>query len=269
MSELAKRAITGTVYVLLTLAAAWAGPVTTTLLFLPVCLQAARELHGLSQLDGGNRRSAELHMAVAAAAYIPVALSGFLSLITPAGAACVILLVMLTATLDLLLRGGDRPAAALGSILTTVAYIAVPFGMVTYLLQGWSYHLFIGFMLLLWTNDTGAYLLGKAFGRTKLLPTISPGKTVEGFIGGIVVAVAVGVALAWLWPDLSTAQWMGCAVVVAVTATMGDLLESAFKRSAGVKDSGNLLPGHGGILDRFDGFLLALPSMLAFLHIVR
>lgn len=269
MSELAKRTITGAGYVVLTLAAAWAGPVTTTLLFLPVCLQAARELHGLSTSNDHNRRSAELHMAIAGAAFLPVALSGFLSLITPAGAACLLLMIMLATVVDLLVRGAAHPARELGAALTTIFYVAVPFGMVTYLLQGWSYHLFIGFMLLLWTNDSGAYLLGRALGRTKLLPSVSPGKTVEGFFGGVLVAMAVGVLLAWWWPDLSLGQWLGCAVVVSITATLGDLLESAFKRAAGVKDAGNLLPGHGGILDRFDGFLLALPSMLVFLHFAR
>lgn len=269
MSELAKRAITGTVYVALTLAAAWAGPVTTTLLFLPVCLQAARELHGLTSKGQDDHRSAELHMAIAAAAFLPVALSGFLELISLAGAACVLLLILLAAVLETLLRGSVHPARDIGAALTTMFYVAVPFGMVTYLLQGWSYHLFLGFMFLLWSNDTGAYLTGRKLGRTKLMPSVSPGKTVEGLIGGVAVAMAVGALLAWQWPDLSLWQWMGCAVTVGLAATLGDLFESALKRAAGVKDAGDLLPGHGGILDRFDGFLLALPAMLAFLHTVR
>ena len=260
MNELAKRSITGAGYVLLTLAAAWAGPVTTTLLFLPVCLQAARELHGLSQdPEHTDRRSAELHMAVAAACYLALALSGFLSAFTVLGAGCVLLAVLLLAILDLLVRGATHPAREMGAILTTIVYIAIPFGMVTYMLQGWSYHLFVGFMVLLWTNDSGAYLLGKAFGRHKLLPSVSPGKTVEGFIGGLLVAVGAAFVLAWAWPELSWPLWAGCAVVVGISATLGDLLESALKRAAGVKDAGNLLPGHGGVLDRIDALLPTLP----------
>jgi phosphatidate cytidylyltransferase len=176
--------------------------------------------------------------------------------------------VLLLAILDLLVRGATHPAREMGAILTTIVYIAIPFGMVTYMLQGWSYHLFVGFMVLLWTNDSGAYLLGKAFGRHKLLPSVSPGKTVEGFIGGLLVAVGAAFVLAWAWPELSWPLWAGCAVVVGISATLGDLLESALKRAAGVKDAGNLLPGHGGVLDRFDGFILALPSMLVFLHVL-
>ena len=268
MSELAKRSLTGAGYVLLTLAAAWAGPVTTTHLFLPVCLQAARELHGLSQdTDHSDRRSAELHMLIAAVCYLALAISGFLSSFTVLGAGCVVMVVLLGAILDLLVRGASHPAREIGAILTTIIYIAIPFGMVTYMLQGWSYHLFLGFMVLLWTNDSGAYLIGRALGRTKLLPAVSPGKTVEGFIGGVLVAVAAACVLAWAWPELSLPVWAGCAVVVGITATLGDLLESALKRAAGVKDAGNLLPGHGGVLDRFDGFIIALPSMLVFLHI--
>jgi phosphatidate cytidylyltransferase len=129
--------------------------------------------------------------------------------------------------------------------------------------------MFVGFMLLLWTNDTGAYLVGRTFGRTKLLPSVSPKKTVEGFIGGVLLTMGV----AWLMADhqdfLGRSEWLTVGAIIAITSTLGDLLESAFKRARGVKDSGDVLPGHGGILDRFDGFFVAVPSVLLYLDLVR
>ena len=124
------------------------------------------------------------------------------------------------------------------------------------------WHVFVGFMFLLWTSDTGAYLVGRSVGRTKLMPAVSPGKTWEGLAGGVALTMLVGWLLGRYWTVLSAQQWIMCAAAVAITATLGDLLESAFKRAAGVKDSGSVLPGHGGILDRFDGYLLAAPAMV-------
>lgn len=260
MSELVKRAITGAIYVALTLGAAWAGPVTTTLLFLPVCLLAAREMHRLSG-KGATYPDATFPMVAAALVYITLALVQVVPCFTPMVAATVVFLVIVAGTLEILWRPGASPAKEMGALLLVIFLVALPFGLITALMHGGP-ELFIGFMVILWTNDTGAYLVGRLIGRTGLLPRISPKKTVEGFLGGVLLAVAAGFALAQLWPVLAPWQWMSAAAVVAMASTLGDLLESAFKREAGVKDSGDILPGHGGILDRFDGFILALPAML-------
>jgi phosphatidate cytidylyltransferase len=262
MSELAKRALTGAAYVALTLGAAWTGPVTTTLLFLPVCGLAAREMHRLTWGRGDDGPPMEVTVFSAVAACLLIALSGIINPFTPLRAAFSVLFIFLLASVDILFRKGVDPAKQLGALLITLFYIALPFGIITWLLRDGPWP-FIGFMLLLWTNDTGAYLVGRFFGRTKLLPLVSPKKTVEGLIGGVLLTVGVSILLSMQRPELSMVHWAVCAVVVAFTSTLGDLLESAFKRAAGVKDSGDLLPGHGGILDRFDGFLLAAPAMLA------
>lgn len=262
MSELAKRALTGAAYVALTIGAAWAGPVTSTLLFLPVCGFAAREMHRLTWGLGDNGPPMEITVFTALATCLLVALSGIIHPFTPLRAAFTVLLIFILASVDILFRQDLDPTKQLGALLTTILYIAFPFGIITWLLADGPW-LFIGFMLLLWTNDTGAYLAGRAFGRTKLLPKVSPKKTVEGFIGGVLLSIGVSVLLSLEWQELSMGHWIFCAIVVSFASTLGDLLESAFKRAAGVKDSGDLLPGHGGILDRFDGFLLAAPAMLA------
>jgi phosphatidate cytidylyltransferase len=123
----------------------------------------------------------------------------------------------------------------------------------------------LGFFVLLWVNDTGAYLVGRSMGKHKLMPAVSPGKTIEGFVGGVMLSLAA----AWGWYDfsevLSLSDWLVMAFIVAVFSNAGDLVESLFKRNCGVKDSGNFLPGHGGVLDRFDGIMLSIPMILAYL----
>lgn len=257
MSELAKRAITGAIYVALTLGAAWAGPVTTTLLFLPVCLLAAREMH---RLTAGPAAPLAYPVLAAAVLYLALALVAIVDRITPLTGATVGAIVLLGGILEMLMRPGAAAAKEVGALLMVLLLVAVPFGLIPSLMQDGP-QLFVGFMIILWTNDTGAYLVGRAVGRTPLLPRASPNKTVEGLAGGILLAMAAAAALAQAWPQLSLTGWIACAAVVSGAATLGDLLESALKRGAGVKDSGDILPGHGGVLDRFDGFLLALPGM--------
>ncbi len=260
MTELVTRALTGAVYVGLTLGAAVAGPVTTSLLFLPVCLQAAYEMHRLTVRNPAQ--AAWLGPVLAAAVvYTAVVLTGILHDFGFLPAASVIFLVLFVAVVELLWRPGSAPALEIGPLLMVLFLVALPFGLVSSLLQD-GHELFIGFMFLLWTNDTGAYLVGRRLGRTPLLPRTSPKKTVEGLVGGVLLAMGMGVLIAQFWTVLSPRQWLIAAAVVAIASTIGDLLESALKREAGVKDSGDLLPGHGGVLDRFDGFLLALPAMV-------
>ena len=126
----------------------------------------------------------------------------------------------------------------------------------------------LGYFFLIWSNDTFAYLTGRAIGRTKLFERISPKKTWEGTIGGIIFSAVVGYILSLYFSELSSFQWMVLALIVSITGTLGDLVESMFKRSLGVKDSGTLLPGHGGILDRFDGVLLSSPFLAVYLVMI-
>lgn len=110
----------------------------------------------------------------------------------------------------------------------------------------------------IWAGDTGAYFIGRKLGKRKLWPAISPNKTVEGSLGGLVLSMIVGFSIASTIPSLDWQAALGITLVVAVAGQLGDLVESAIKRTTGVKDSGGLLPGHGGVLDRFDSLLFAL-----------
>lgn len=112
----------------------------------------------------------------------------------------------------------------------------------------------------IWASDAGAYFVGKAIGRTKLWPAISPNKTVEGSLGGLVLALLVALVFAFVWPDwIGYGTAVGVALAAAVAGQLGDLIQSAYKRLRGVKDSGRLLPGHGGVLDRTDSWLIVFP----------
>jgi len=267
MKELGVRAMTGAVYVALTLGAAMSGPFTTFLLFLPVCIIGMRELYLLYWSDA-TERPVIWTMLAGATVYIAVAMAYLDKDWTVGYTVALAFVLMLVSISWTLLTGQHDPAHTLGGLLTGLLLVAVPFGLLTHFFEYGSW-LFIAFMVLLWTNDTGAYLVGRAIGRTKLLPALSPKKTVEGLLGGIALTLGVAWLFSIFHQELKLHEWLTVAGIVAITATLGDLLESAFKRARGVKDSGNILPGHGGILDRFDGFVLAVPAVLLYLELIR
>jgi phosphatidate cytidylyltransferase len=162
------------------------------------------------------------------------------------------------------------------SLLNVLAFNATPDGQVAF-----NTLLPLSVFIFLWVNDTGAYCVGSLLGRHKLFPRISPGKSWEGSIGGAVFVLLVAWGIGWLdnmqvadmdHPStlftgmLSIPEWLGLGLVVVVFGTWGDLVESLFKRTLGIKDSGNILPGHGGMLDRFDSSLLAIPAAVVYLY---
>ncbi|MCW8311041.1 phosphatidate cytidylyltransferase [Sphingobacterium thalpophilum] len=152
-----------------------------------------------------------------------------------------------------------------------IGYVSLPFFLFAKLgfIQGdFNHYIPLGFLILLWTNDTGAYLAGRSFGKHKLFERISPKKTWEGFFGGFILAIVVAINLHKYFATLPLWQWITVAAVISIIGTLGDLVESMLKRSLHVKDSGNILPGHGGFLDRFDGLLLAAPIVYIFLILI-
>lgn len=127
--------------------------------------------------------------------------------------------------------------------------------------------LLLGVFILIWINDTGAYLIGKNFGKQKLFPRISPKKTVEGFMGGLFFSCVASYFIATLTGTLDFTNWLILSIIASVCGTLGDLIESKFKRQAGVKDSGVIMPGHGGLLDRLDSIIFAAPFFYLFLKL--
>ena len=162
-----------------------------------------------------------------------------------------------------------NPLSHLAHSILGQVYIAVPLAMLGLMYTIIGKHLTLAMFILIWLSDTGAFCVGSLIGRHKLFERISPKKSWEGFIGGLVFCLAASALLAWLFPaevkGLSMLQMLGFGAVVCVAGTWGDLIESMIKRSLGVKDSGNLLPGHGGILDRIDSLLLVTPAVALYM----
>ena len=179
---------------------------------------------------------------------------------------------LLLRTIVQLYRPQQNAVHSLERSFLSLGYIALPVAMLNCIMSITAPRLLLGVFMFIWLYDTGAYCFGMLLGRHRLFERISPKKSWEGVIGGIVACVAGAYAASYWFdeifqvPDLTT--WMGMSVVVAVFATFGDLVESLIKRTVGVKDSGHILPGHGGILDRIDSLLLVVPAVLIYLQLI-
>lgn len=170
-------------------------------------------------------------------------------------------------------RNRQTPIFNIATTIMGVVYVALPMSLmvlVPVFLGGegvWRPWCFICYLFLVWGNDVFAYLVGVTMGRHKMCERLSPKKSWEGFVGGLVGALAMGIVGAEVTGG-GYGLWLGLALVVSLSSVVGDLVESMFKRDAGVKDSGNILPGHGGILDRFDALILSAPCAFIYLCIV-
>ena len=188
-------------------------------------------------------------------------------------AGAVILLLTAAAFVVELWRKKGSPMINLGVTFLGVIYIALPISLLSWfpVIGGtadkwgeWIVRIAPAFMLVVWANDIFAYLVGVTFGRHKMFPRISPHKSWEGFAGGVVGAIVVAGLVGRFWIGSNMWLWALLGLIVAFGAVAGDLVESLFKRAVGVKDSGRLLPGHGGLLDRFDAMLGAVPAAFLF-----
>lgn len=167
-------------------------------------------------------------------------------------------------------KGERKPFTNIAFTFLGIIYVAIPFALITVIALpsgGYSYQRVLGCLFLLWASDTGAYFAGTKFGRTKLFERVSPKKSWEGSLGGAASALVVALLLGQYYTDLRPWQWLCIGAIIVVAGTYGDLVESLFKRSIAIKDSGTSIPGHGGFLDRFDGLLLSAPFIATFLKV--
>ncbi|MDR6941905.1 phosphatidate cytidylyltransferase [Mucilaginibacter pocheonensis] len=189
-------------------------------------------------------------------------------------AAKVLLLLPLAAAAVFIQELYKKTPAPFNNIAFTflgILFAIIPFAFfhaMAFISGSFNFHIPLAFLIMLWCNDTGAYLVGSKLGRTKLFERHSPKKTYEGLIGGILISAGAALILSHYYDELSWKQWVSIAVLISCFGTLGDLVESMFKRSINVKDSGGILPGHGGLLDRFDGLLLAAPIVYTYLYFV-
>lgn len=270
------RALTGIAIVAVQVLCTYLSPISLAALFLLLTALAVNEFLGLLIKKGGIRIGRPL--IVAGSCYLFFAV--WLNCLTEASLLALFLpylLFIIFCCVRELYNDDGNPIVNLGAIMLSQLYVALPLSLINLLafsdcyLYDCSikYYVFpLAMYVFLWLNDTGAYLCGSLLGKHKLFPRISPKKSWEGSIGGTIVAMASAVAVAHFFPVLNVWQWVGMALVVVVAGTYGDLTESMIKRSLDVKDSGRMLPGHGGILDRLDSMLFAIPASVIYLYVL-
>jgi phosphatidate cytidylyltransferase len=168
-------------------------------------------------------------------------------------------------------KSDKKPFTGIAYTFLGLFYVAVPFSLLNvaaFSVDGsFHYEVIIGSLFILWASDSGAYFAGTKFGKTKLFERVSPKKSWEGFLGGAASAFLIAYFLGKNFKSIEEWQWLVIATIIIIAGTYGDLIESLFKRSIEIKDSGKSLPGHGGFMDRFDGLLLSAPFIAAFLKI--
>ncbi len=268
-SNLAQRAITAMVGGVLVLTAIIYSDWTYFLIFAGILGFSQMEFYKLSGLDGMiplKSFGTILGLLIFALTFMVVKEGlpyGYLYLIFP--------LVSLTFFIKLYKKTDKKPFTGIAYTYLGVFYVALPFSLLNFAVFSvdsvYHYEILVGCLLILWASDTGAYFAGTRFGKTKLFERISPKKSWEGFLGGAFLAIVVAFVLSQYFVVLEDWKWLVIAGIIIIAGTYGDLIESLFKRSIEIKDSGSVLPGHGGFMDRFDGLLLSAPFITAFLKI--
>lgn len=279
MSNFVQRTLSGAVYVGLVVASILVHPIFFSVLFALVTILAVREFHQLMHSDRFLTVTsciAALLMFVCVDCVVVVYGRG-VPTFGEIALVCFIVYVLLVfvVLISELFRKAANPIHNWGYFLGSQVMIALPFSLMCCIIAIDKY-LMLALFVLIWLNDSGAYCVGSLMGKRKggnhkMFPRVSPGKSWEGLVGGAVVAIAAGCLLAYLgWFD--RVDFAHCylfsvifSITVVIFGTLGDLMESLMKRTIGVKDSGKFLPGHGGVLDRFDSILLATPAVVIML----
>ncbi len=269
MSNLLKRALTGAIFVGIIIGAVSLGPESFSILFLLVVLATANEFYDLT-LKGEKfilRKILTLASAMLPSIFFALFYNGFSDILPSTFFALYLGLLILLLIAELFSKS-TKPFNNLGSSFVSIFYIGGFLSLIFYL----GFHakvydpvLPLGILMLTWSSDTFAYLTGSAFGKTPLFKRISPKKTIEGSLGGLILTILLSLAFAHYFYDYSILDWILFAIIASVIGTLGDLIESMLKRSLNIKDSGTILPGHGGFLDRFDSFILIVPSVAVYL----
>lgn len=280
MKNLITRSITGVIFVT-AIVVCFMRPEAMILLFALVTGLTVWEYTGI--VNGIENVCVNRFLATVAAVYFFLGMAGFCAGIVPSAVFIPYLLTVVYMFIAELYTKAPNPINNWAYTMLSQMYIALPFAMVNVLaFRGvgngvvYNYLAPLSIFVFLWTNDTGAYLSGSLFGKHKLFPRVSPGKSWEGSIGGGLLVLLVA-ALVGMYQNsdmhetateliLTVPQWMGLGLVVVLFGIWGDLVESLFKRTIGIKDSGNILPGHGGMLDRFDSSLMAFPAAVIYLY---
>ncbi len=262
MREILRRSLTGVVYMILLLSAVFLSSDAFDFLFMVFGLACLNEYKKLVGLEGRY-----IYMAYLALWW------AFIYFVTDIWLVYALLICTLTVNFLLLyylFSNKEKLFNTFQKFIIGLFYIGggcIFLTMIPYTNDDFVKFLIIGIFLLIWVSDSFAYIVGRLLGRTKLFPRVSPKKTVEGALGGLVFALATAYLLAKYEPIITPWQWLVLAAIIVVAGGLGDLVESKLKRAAGVKDSGAILPGHGGMLDRLDSLVFAAPFAYLTLNI--
>lgn len=268
MNNLATRSVTATFFVIVMVGSMLLGQISTAILFLLITVFTMDEFLKLA-VKTAVKPDRLITIVAGAVIYVLISLFGivamdarWLTLTFP-----ILFMVMIAE----LYRKSGNPFQNIGWSVLAILYIAIPFALLTYFFNSNADHwqgrsgTILGFFTILWLNDTGAYFVGSLIGKHRLFERISPKKSWEGSIGGGIIALLTAWGISFIFQQYTVVQWLLTALVIIIFGTLGDLVESMLKRSVDKKDSGNILPGHGGLLDRFDAVLIASPFVFVLL----
>ena len=273
-SNFLKRAITGVLFVVVLVGCILYSPLSFGILFTII---GALSVHEFAHLINQNGE-VQINKTITAlgGAYLFLAVMGFCQSTIGAQVFLPYLALLLYLIITELYLKKKNPIGNWAFSMLSQLYVALPFALLNVLAFQYNpaessvtYNpiLPLSIFVFIWLSDTGAYCVGSLIGKHRLFERISPKKSWEGFFGGLAVALGASQALAWYAPEISWYNWLGLSATVVVFGTWGDLVESLLKRTLGVKDSGHLLPGHGGMLDRFDSLMLAAPAAYIYIEL--
>ncbi len=269
MNNFVKRTLTGIVFVAVLLGCTFWNQISFSILFFIITILGVWEFYTLSE-KGGNQPQKIFGTIAGAILFGSTALvcMGFFD---PRILLINIPIIFIIFIFELYSKAAN-PFGNIAFTLLGLIYVALPFSLLNYITTysvSYSYQLLFGIFFIVWSSDSGAYLAGSAFGKHKLFLRVSPGKTWEGSIGGAIASYFVAYLISSWFTSISMIDWMVLATIIVIIGTLGDLVKSLLKRSVNVKDSGNILPGHGGILDRFDSLIMATPFVFIYLYLIK
>lgn len=272
MNNLVQRILTGIVFIAAILVPIWYGPLANTLLFFVVALLSLHEFYGIIRSETrqpdyrtGFMAAILLFAGINAPHLFPEAIwSKCLNALVFPGLALIFFAE--------LYRKKEQPFTNIAYTLLGVLYAVLPFALLndmSFVTGTYDRGILLGFFFILWSSDSFAYVFGMLLGKHRLFERISPKKSWEGSIGGGLTTLVIAWLISLYQTQYTLTEWIVSAAIIIVAGTYGDLTESMLKRSLQVKDSGTLLPGHGGLLDRFDGLFLSIPFLWAWYHLIR
>lgn len=265
MTNFVKRTLSGALFITLIIGSILLSHFTFAAVFVVICAMSVQEFHKLTN----NKEDIDVNSWLAMAGSIFLFLSSFLyasGILSYLVFAVYGLYIVLVFVFELY-RQKSNPLHNLAYFILGQVFIALPFSLLNFILYIDTYQplILLSVFITIWVNDTGAYLVGVTFGKHRLFERISPKKSWEGFVGGALAVLFSGYLFSLFIPEISLLNWLIFSEIILVFGTFGDLIESLMKRTIQVKDSGNIIPGHGGLLDRFDSMLLATPVVFIYL----